>query len=290
MRLKQLMIPFLTVALVSLACSWNFNFNIPINTIEPGATETSEIFIPLPEDPNAPVRLDVSFGAGKLLLNPGAAEALVEGQATYNIATLKPVIHQGEGFASLQTGDLEVEGFPHFSSEFKNEWELALSTQPLDLKINAGAYEGNLELGGLALRSLEINDGAADVRLKFSSPNLVEMDVLRYKTGASNVRLSGLANTNFSNLIFKSGAGEYRLDFSGELKRDANVVIDSGMSKLTLVVPQGVRARVFYDGGLANVDVFGDWQKVGNDYVQEGEGALLTIHVNLAAGALELKN
>src|SRR3546814_7166011 len=54
------------------------------------------------------------------------------------------------------------------------------------------------ELGGLSLKSLEVKDGASNVDLSFSKSNLVEMSILQYTTGASDVKLTGLANANRS--------------------------------------------------------------------------------------------
>ena len=68
------------------------------------------------------------------------------------------------------------------------------------------------------------------------------------------------------------------------------MVIDAGMSNFTIVVPEGTQTRLFYDGGLSNVDVFGAWDKSGNDYTLDGEGATLTINVNIGAGNLQLRN
>jgi hypothetical protein len=158
------------------------------------------------------------------------------------------------------------------------------------LTIDAGAYEGTMDLGGLALQNLEVSDGAADVKLQFSQPNTAEMDIFQYKTGASSVELRSLANANFSNMNFKSGAGNYTLDFSGELKRDASVTIDAGLSSVKVIVPEGVDARLFYDGGLSNVDISGAWEKSGNQYTQPGDGPRLTINVNMGAGQLNLSN
>jgi hypothetical protein len=89
-------------------------------------------------------------------------------------------------------------------------------------------------------------------------------------------------------MIFKGGAGEYTLDFSGELKRDATVSVDAGLSSIKIIVPEGTAARVIVDRGLANVDIDNGWEKSGNDYSTTGEGPRLTINVNLGAGNLEL--
>jgi len=157
------------------------------------------------------------------------------------------------------------------------------------LKINAGAYQGNLELGGLALKSLEVNDGAAESRLKFSTPNKTEMEFLRYITGASSVKLSGLANANFTSMIFRSGAGDYTLDFSGKLQRDAVATVESGFSQLTIIVPEGTSAKVIFKGGLTNVDFSGGWKKDGEAYALGSGGPLITISMDLGAGNLTLR-
>jgi hypothetical protein len=165
-----------------------------------------------------------------------------------------------------------------------------LGDVPIELSIMGGAYAGDFELGGLALRSLRIGDGAADVRVMFSAPNRTEMDTLRYETGASTVRMFGLAYANLEALDFKGGAGDYTLDFAGQLTRDLDVTINSGMSSITIIVPAGTSARVFFDGALANIDLSGDWQKSGNDYFLKGDGPTITININVGASSLSLQN
>jgi hypothetical protein len=116
------------------------------------------------------------------------------------------------------------------------------------------------------------------------------MDAFRYTTGASNVDLEGLANANFTDMYFRSGAGSYTLDFSGDLKRDANISIDSGVSTVKVIVPEGVNARLSFDGSLSNVSTNGSWSKSNGDYVMNGSGPTLTFVVKMGAGTLELSN
>ena len=60
------------------------------------------------------------------------------------------------------------------------------------LQIEAGAYEGVFDLGGLSLQELDVADGAANTQVTFSSPNPSQMERLRYVTGASTVTPDGL--------------------------------------------------------------------------------------------------
>jgi hypothetical protein len=217
-------------------------------------------------------------------LNPGSEE-LVEGTATYNYDVFKPEVNVDGG--DIQIGMSKIDSLPAFKN-LKNEWDLTLGDAPMDLTIESGAYDGTFELGGLSLNSLTIKDGAANVELSFSEPNQVEMSTFRYETGASQVTLSGLSNANFNILDFSSGAGDYKLDFSGDLQRDASVKIASGLSNFTIVVPEGVRAIVTVDGGASNVNTGSGWSHNGNVYEQEGDGPTLTFVIEIGAGNVTL--
>ena len=116
------------------------------------------------------------------------------------------------------------------------------------------------------------------------------MGSFTYTTGASDVDLIGLGNANFSLMKFKAGVGDYMLDFSGTLQRDATVEIGSGLSNIQIIVPVGVPVVVYVDDTLASVTASGDWVKGGEEYSQTGNGPTLTIYVDIGAGFLSLKN
>lgn len=286
MARKFIILAMAILALASIACG--LTVNLPAINVKTGPTQTEAIKVEAPASDSV-ANLKLSFAAGKLTLAPGAENSLVEGSATYNVADLKPQVSTSGNSVVVQTGDLKINGIPNFGKNYINDWDLKLGSTTMNLVINAGAYNGNIDLGGLSLQSLEVTDGAANVDLNFSSPNKTDMASLRYDTGASNVKLTGLGNANFSRMTFKSGAGNYRLDFTGTLKRDATVDIQSGVSQLIIVVPDGVSAQVAMKGGLTNVTSQGGWQKSGNDYLLSGSGPTLTISVNTGAGNVELR-
>ena len=179
---------FLILTFASLACG--FNIDLP-KMPTPGPEVTDEITVPTPKTDE--VSLSLSFGAGEMTLAPGASQ-LVEGSATYNYDAFKPEVNIDGGNVQIQMSD--IKSFPAFNN-LKNVWDLKLGNTPMNLSIESGAYTGRFEFGGLALNNLTIQDGAAEVELAFSKPNLAEMSVFRYETGASNVKMSGLANANF---------------------------------------------------------------------------------------------
>ncbi len=277
----KLISAFLVLALASLACG--FNIDLP-KAPEPGPEITDEIAVPTPKTDD--VSLSLSFGAGELNLAPGASQ-LVEGTATYNYADFKPKVNTDGSDIQIKMGDSEFNSFPAFN-DLKNIWDFKLGDTPMDLNIQSGAYKGTFEFGGLALNNLTVKDGAAEVQLTFSELNLAEMSVFHYETGASNVKMTGLANANFGMMDFSSGAGDYTLDFSGKLQRDASIKISSGLSNIIIVVPEGVNAVVTVDSGVSNISAGSGWSQNGDVYEQTGEGPTLTFMIEIGAGNVTL--
>lgn len=285
---KPILIVPLVLALATLACS--INVDLPRVNVETGPTISEDIEIPsLPAGTVADV--EINFGAGRLDISPGAENALLSGTATYNVNEFKPEVSI-EGNQVLITQEAtRFDGIPSFGDDVENRWELELNDAPMNLRIAAGAYRGRYEFGGLSLQNLHISDGAADAEVSFSQANQIEMETLRYETGASSVTLTDLANANFEEMIFRGGAGDYRLEFAGDLQRNGTVEIESGLSNLVISVPSGTAARVTVTGGLTNVDARGDWRSSGSDqYTLTGEGPTLTFTVDMGAGNLELRN
>lgn len=273
--MKHLLLFLIILTLATMACG--FSVNLP-SAPTPGPEVTDEITVAVPDA--GETRLKISFGAGELTLSPGADDLLVEGTATYNVPNFKPVIVENDGNIELRQGEFKSLNV----GNFRNEWDLKLGETPMELEINAGAYQGRYEFGGLALTGLTIKDGASDVDLSFSESNRTEMSVFRYETGASNVELSGLANANFSTLIFNGGAGDYTLDFSGELEQDATARIETGFGNLMLVIPEDADARVTVEGAAVNVNHSSGWGQSNRTYTQAGSGPTLTIIVKMGAG------
>jgi hypothetical protein len=279
----RLFLIVLALAVATMACG--FQMNLPeIPTAGPDVTE--QISVPVPSGSGTPI-LSLGFGAGELYLNSGG-DGLISGTATYNLEALKPSVEVNGSVVKISQGN--AKGFTTMPQDLHNVWDLKLGSSPLDLQIDAGAYKARYELGGLALSNLTIKDGAADVQLKFSAPNTAEMGVLRYETGASNVTIEGIGNASPSSLIFKCGAGNYTLDFSGQLQRNVTGHIEAGLGNVSIVVPRGVSAQVTVESGLSNISAGSDWQVNGDTYIQDGDGPTINIIVDIGAGNLTLSH
>jgi hypothetical protein len=264
----------------TLACS--ITFNPP--RVTTGQTVTFSVSEALPTGVEV-AQLDLEMGAGTLELS-GGAEDLIEGEIRYNISEWEPdLIRSANGFSIRQRN---LENIRISTDDIVNEWNLRLGQFPIDLTISAGAYKGILDFTGVPLTNLSISDGASQATVRFDQPNTVEMDRLRYRTGASEVTLEGLANANAANLMFEGGAGSYTLDFSGNLQRNMNVNITAGVSSVKVIVPEGVSTRVSISGGLTNVQPRGTWRISNNVYESTGSGPLIDITLSMGLGNLEL--
>jgi hypothetical protein len=112
-------------------------------------------------DNSQSVRAELKMGAGELNLT-GGADALVEGDFAYNVADWKPEVNYDvtgdAGELSVEQGsgeDVPVGG------EVRNEWDLRLNDDvPIDLSVEMGAGESDLDLDSLTLTGLDLQMGA----------------------------------------------------------------------------------------------------------------------------------
>ena len=283
MKKKGAMLVLLAMAASTLACS--FTVQVPEVKTGPDTTTTIDEAYPATVDT---AELIVKIGGGSLKISDGDSK-LVEGQILTNVPLWKPQVERSDEKITIsQSGDDNSLSIP--SGKIKNDWDLKLGTlKPLSLKIEGGAYNSNITLGNVPLSNLSIEDGAAQSKVVFSQPNKQTMDEFTYHTGASKVDLINLANANFKEMTFESGAGSYTLDFNGELKQDATVVIKSGLSNMKVIVPSGTDATITLTGGVNNVSLKGTWTVDSDEYkTQSTKGPKLSIEIEMGVGNLEL--
>jgi hypothetical protein len=111
------------------------------------------------------VRVRLKMGAGKLRIDTGT-DKLVAADFTYNVPSWKPDMHysknNGRGMLTIEqpeTGSVHVG-----SSEY--EWDLRFNRQvPLDIDAQFGAGEAHLDVGGLTLRSVNVDMGVGQLDL-----------------------------------------------------------------------------------------------------------------------------
>ena len=246
---RPILILISMLIMASLACS--VTLNLP--TAKIGDTQTLDINEPVTDA--KPSDLVLRMGGGKLDLSAGA-DQLVQGTIRYNVEDWKPTITREGREVRIEQ---KVNGSIPIGDNIINDWELKLGKDPLDLTVEAGAYEGNIDLTGLPVVRLKVTDGASQTNLSFTAPNPVRMDSLTYETGASNVSLEGLGYSDADVVNFSGGAGNFTLDFSGQLKRDMKVYVDGGLGNITISVPKNSNTRVVLSTSLNTISTKGTW-------------------------------
>lgn len=267
------------VGLFSLACS----MTVPNNPPSIGEKQTMKISEPVPADKEVTTAV-IRMGAGKLNLN-GGSDQLIEGSVVYNVPALAPTLTTGDHTLTIsQVAELHASP----GSDMINDWTLTLGKTPLDLSINAGAYEGKMDLGGVPLTRLTIRDGASKDVINFSKVNPEKMTLLSYFTGASDVQMLNLANANFDQMRFEGGAGNFKLDFSGTLQRNAHVEIIGGVNNIQISIPKGMPTKIDLSKSFSNIDTDGTWTIHHKVYETEGNGPMLTMDVQSGMANVQL--
>ena len=173
------------------------------------------------------VSVHLMMGAGELKVS-GAADALMEGYFTYNVADWKPKVdYEVLG----DTGELRVaqgsgDGVP-LTGNARNEWDLRFNHEvPTDLVVDMGAGESDLDLDSLDLTGLTLHIGA----------------------GETTVDLAGDYSRSFDASI-EGGVGEATVLLPSEV--GARVIAEGGLGKINA---EGLNR----DGEAYVNDVYGD--------------------------------
>ncbi len=151
---------------------------------------------------------------------------------------------------------------------------------PLNLRLEMGAVEARLDLGGLRLQELSLETGASDAQIRFSQPNLVEAGHCSFKAGAASLNVEKLGNSNCRNLSVSGGVGSLTLDFSGDWKHDATGDINVGLGSIEIRVPAELGVRIDRSTFLMSFDA--------PDLVKQDGGVWLSRNWETASRRLSL--
>jgi len=193
------------------------------------------------------LRVTIKFGAGKLGLISGQ-EDVFEGNFQYDKSILKPNIqYEILGETGILTLSQSIKKDLDLPFPYKNIWNLKLPPGiPLQLYINTTTYSGDIDLTNLQIENLYLTSGASKTNIVFSQPNFIGLKNIDIKTGASTIKMLGLANANFNEMNFTGGAGSYTFDFSGELTKKSKVNINTGAAKVILRIPSNTGTKIIF--------------------------------------------
>jgi hypothetical protein len=248
-----------------------------------------DVAYPVAED----LSLRVALGACRFAARLGEGESWVAGICHDPTDKRSPRIMGEGGSVTITEAEPSFERIPAvFGSVPRYELEFG-KQRPFALTIETGASEFNLDLGGVPLSRLTVRQGAGKFELGFSEANPHPMELLEVSSGAAGMELKTLANANFSEMRLSGGAAGYELDFGGELSRDAQVNVETGLSGVEISLPATTAAKIFAETTLGRVDVGDGFTKREGAFLTEvalsGGAPILEIRAGVRLGALQLR-
>lgn len=199
------------------------------------------------------VQVDVSFGSGRVSVRPVDEDLLYRMTLRYDEDRFEPVSDYSD--QRLRVGVESISG-PRFRGRGESgELGLELTRDvPMDLDLELGAVQAEVDLGGLALTSLELRTGASESTVEISEPNREAIETARFEVGAAEFTLRRLGNLNAERVEVDAGVGALTLWLDGEWQRGTRLAIDMGIGALELRVPEGLGIQLHKDSFLTALD------------------------------------
>lgn len=130
-----------------------------------------------------------------------------------------------------------------FGGERPNQekfWKMYLTdTKPYALELNYGMGNANVDLSGLAVKTLRINTGSADVNIGYHTglENLVEMDTFYVKVDLGSVNAKNLSLAKPKYVVANVGFGNVMLDLSTAPTVANHIKGSVGAGNLVVLLP-----------------------------------------------------
>lgn len=245
----------------------------------------------------AETRVSLTFAGGKFELSPLPGDLLYQMQLHYDEQSADAVhrfdaaghqltlgmSHANMGWRALRAAKREEGG----------SMTVGLNpTVPLDIDLQLGGAQSEIELGGMHVRKLAIHMGLAGSRVSFSSPNQMVMDNLTVEVGLGGVELEDLGNANVSEINISGGMDGISLDFGDRVMRDVKINADVAFGGLKIQIPSSVGVTVQANTKLASFKPRG-FTKVNGAWVTPNwkeASTHVTIVANTALGGLEVNH
>jgi hypothetical protein len=228
------------------------------------------------------VRLE--YGAGKLDLRPTTTSTLYLMNLKYDAERSEPLSRFDAAARTLAIGIRSHGMRLHSGSREAGSLHAELSTRvPMDLSLELGAVQGDVQLGGLKLTDLSLKAGAADLTVRFDEPNPYRVHTMTLEVGAADVKLIRAGNSGVEHVNANIGVGALDLDLGGELTHDVEVSGNLAMGDFTLHVPRDVGVYVDATTFLAEFDKTGLVKRSDGWYTPGFDEARRRVRVRIKA-------
>jgi hypothetical protein len=257
--------------------------------------------------------IKIKFSLGSLKISPFTGEKIYHLDAEYPNENYTPKIKYSKGAIGMLSCESQKIGsslgstfsidkvLDLFSRDKRsdtiksnsNKWDLKLNKElPAELKVEGGASEQRMELGGMMLKYLKIGTGASLTSVTFSEHNKERLE-MKIESGAASFEAQGLGFANLDRMKFDGGVGKSLLNFDGELKSNATIELSGGLGLIELEIPAGTGARIGASSRkfLSMENIPDTYTRSGDLYINQAYDESkphLTIKVDIALGSLKI--
>ncbi len=236
-----------------------------------------------------PMDVDVRYGAGTLEIAPAESPYLYRAEFRYDGDQFEPVVEFDRNARRLRIG-IEARDRPRPRDD-GSAAKLQLTREvPLELDLEFGAGNAEIDLSGIALERLELSTGASRTTVNFGAPNPIQAREIQIEAGAAELTVTGLGNARAERVSFRGGLGETVLDFSGEWAGNVQAKVEMGIGSLRLRIPRDVGVRLARRSFLASFDAAGLERRDDGYYSTSWNDAVtrLDMDVSAAIGSIEV--
>jgi Toastrack DUF4097 len=241
--------------------------------------------------PNADVvTVNLSTTSGEVGVSAGD-NAGVHGTVTTNVSAWQAVALSDASSVSITQGTSGADVIPNA----ENMWDVQLGKgKALIINDSNTAANTTFNLGGLSLTQLNATATNGNTTVHFAAPNSSSgKATLQSNNGDFN--LTGLANSNLSNLAITTSGGTVQLSFDGAaLTQNMSVSINTQAGDILLKIPTNLAAQITYNSPSGTVlEADPQYKKINNITYAVGnygdsDGSRLTIEIRSVVGDLRL--
>ena len=232
-------------------------FNMFIAVVFAGGYETLIKDIPLKDEESVVVNMDLALA--DLSIMSGNSKYILKANVSYNPELIDPIIEYNEGKIGILNIECEKRGrfnLEHIDTN-ENKWELAFTDKvPLEIDLELGLGEGDLDLTGLQISDMSIDAGLSEINLVFDKPNKQRIDRLKIESGLGEFVAKGLLNANFERFQFSGGLGSSELHFTGKMNLPGDAEIEVGLGTIEVYLQKGLPVKIYTQKSfLSSVDL-----------------------------------
>lgn len=236
------------------------------------------------------LEVDVGYGAGELTIERGESDLLYRAVFNHDEAVATPRHSYRNGRLDL---GIRVNDRGRFGARRSVDSSLDLwlpRNVPVDLRLDVGAAEADVDLSGIPLRGFEYNTGASKSEVRIDQANPERMASASVNAGAADLAIRGMGNLRADRVTVKAGVGSITLGLEGDWPEDGRVSVEMGVGSLELRIPADLGIRIHRESFLASIDADG-FDRRGRTYLSrnwETAERRIDLEISAALGDIDV--